>query len=225
MTVVPRPAVSVIPLRDGPGGLEVFVQHRQATMDFAPGAVVFPGGRCDPGDVAKGESLTLSDATVADHVHRWRSIPFVTDVAGDGVDRARGARTLLATGLRELAEETGLAAHPESLLPWDRWVTPEGLPKRFDVFFFVLHVAAHAAGQPAHRTTEATRSDWAGVEALLADRSEGRLTMLTPTRVLLRELADLGSVAAVTRLRPVITGVRDDRPESRPRSADAAAGA
>lgn len=47
--VTPRPAVSVIPVRDGPEGLEVFVQHRQSTMDFAAGAVVFPGGRCDPG--------------------------------------------------------------------------------------------------------------------------------------------------------------------------------
>lgn len=46
----PRRAVSVIPLRSRRGTLEVFVQHRTLTMDFAPGAVVFPGGRVDPGD-------------------------------------------------------------------------------------------------------------------------------------------------------------------------------
>lgn len=43
----PRSAVSVLPLRDGPAGLEVFVQHRAATMGFAAGMVVFPGGRVD----------------------------------------------------------------------------------------------------------------------------------------------------------------------------------
>lgn len=48
--VTPRVAVSVVPLRDGPGGLEVFVQHRASTMDFAAGAVVFPGGRVDDVD-------------------------------------------------------------------------------------------------------------------------------------------------------------------------------
>lgn len=46
----PRPAVSVIPIRERGGELEVFVQHRALTMDFAPGAVVFPGGRVDPED-------------------------------------------------------------------------------------------------------------------------------------------------------------------------------
>ena len=45
---------------------------------------------------------------------------------------------------------------------------------------------------------------------------------MTPTRVILQELLDLGTVAAVTRLRPVITGVRDDRPGWRPRATDVA---
>ena len=47
---------------------------------------------------------------------------------------------------------------------------------------------------------------------------------MTPTRVILQELLDLGTVAAVTRLRPVITGVRDDRPGSRPRVTDVVPG-
>lgn len=45
-----RHAVSVIPLRESRGGIEVFVQHRALTMDFTPGVVVFPGGRVDPED-------------------------------------------------------------------------------------------------------------------------------------------------------------------------------
>lgn len=215
MSVLPRPAVSVIPLRDGARGPEVFVQHRQQTMDFAAGAVVFPGGRCDPDDVAKGADLALSSATVADHVHRWRLVP------ADG-DRAVDARTLVATGLRELVEETGLVAEPEALLPWDRWVTPEGPPKRFDVSFYVLPVPHGSARQPAHLTSEAVDSRWEAAADLLAAGRDGSVRLMTPTRVILQELLDLGTVAAVTRLRPVITGVRDDRPGSRPRATDVA---
>ncbi|WP_306512373.1 NUDIX hydrolase [Janibacter hoylei] len=214
MTAVPvRPAVSVIPLRDGPAGPEVFVQHRQPTMDFAAGAVVFPGGRCDPGDEAKGAALTLSSATLVDHVHRWRHVPVAQDRQAD-------ARTLLATGLRELAEETGLVADPELLLPWDRWVTPEGSPKRFDVFFFVLPVPREHARQPTHLTTEAVGSEWTAIDSLLDAGEAGDLRLMTPTRVILRELLDLGTVAEVVRRRPVITGVRDDRPSARPRASD-----
>ncbi|WP_277451711.1 GNAT family N-acetyltransferase [Janibacter sp. DB-40] len=213
-TVEPRPAVSVIPLRDGPDGVEVFVQHRQSTMDFAAGAVVFPGGRCDPGDVAAGAGIPLRPEVEAEHVRRWgRWSPTPSDPL-------EHARTLLATGLRELEEETGLVAPPSALHPWDRWITPAIVPKRFDVAFYVLPVPHEAPGQPQHRTSEATRSGWEPAGRLLADLSAGRLTMLTPTRVILEEIVALGAVATVVGHRPVITGVRDDRPDGRPRASD-----
>ena len=44
-----RQAASVIMVREAANTLEVYVQHRATTMDFAAGAVVFPGGRTDPG--------------------------------------------------------------------------------------------------------------------------------------------------------------------------------
>ncbi|WP_084342901.1 bifunctional GNAT family N-acetyltransferase/NUDIX hydrolase [Janibacter corallicola] len=214
-SVAPRPAVSVIPLRDGPEGLEVFVQHRQSTMDFAAGAVVFPGGRCDPEDEAKGAALPLPEDVLAEHVHRWRRL------RREGRGPAERARTLVATGVRELAEETGMHADPAALVPWDCWVTPPTSPKRFDVAFFVLHVPAAGPDQPSHRTSEATDSAWAPVERVLRDQEVGRLTLLTPTRVLLRELADLGDVATVLGRRPVVLGEVDDAPGARPRAGDA----
>lgn len=211
MTVPVRPAVSVIPLRDGADGLEVFVQHRQSTMDFAAGAVVFPGGRCDPVDEAKGAELELPEPVLGEHVAAWSTVD-----AAEGDPRVR-ARTLLATGARELAEETGLVTAPETLLPWDRWITPEGVPKRFDVAFFVLAVPAEAPDQPEHTTTEATHSLWEPVVRILSGAASGALALLTPTRVILEELGDLGDVATVVARRPLITGVRGDRPEGRPR--------
>mgnify|MGYP006278567625 CR=1 FL=1 len=46
----PRPAATVILLRDADEGPEVFVQHRSMSMPFAPGMSVFPGGRVEPID-------------------------------------------------------------------------------------------------------------------------------------------------------------------------------
>jgi len=45
-----RPAATVLLVRDGADGLEVLMQRRAATMVFASGTYVFPGGRVDPED-------------------------------------------------------------------------------------------------------------------------------------------------------------------------------
>ena len=47
---VPVPAATILMLRDGPNGLEVFMVVRHHQIDFASGALVFPGGRVDEGD-------------------------------------------------------------------------------------------------------------------------------------------------------------------------------
>ena len=49
----PEPAATVVPLRDGPSGLQVLMLRRNATGTFA-GMWVFPGGRVDPEDAADG---------------------------------------------------------------------------------------------------------------------------------------------------------------------------
>ncbi len=46
----PRPAATVLLLRDGAGGLEVLMTRRSLQASFAPGAYVFPGGGIDPAD-------------------------------------------------------------------------------------------------------------------------------------------------------------------------------
>ncbi|MBX6745987.1 MAG: NUDIX hydrolase, partial [Acetobacteraceae bacterium] len=51
--VVPaRPASTVLLLRDGAEGLEVFMVVRHREIEFAGGALVFPGGRVEEADMA-----------------------------------------------------------------------------------------------------------------------------------------------------------------------------
>lgn len=213
----PLPAVSVIPLRDGPHGLEAFVQHRASTMDFAPGAVVFPGGRVDPRDVRTGHALALPADVVTTHAHRWRH----TTYGGLQGDAEQRVRTLLATGVRELAEETGVVVAPRRLVPWDSWVTPIGYRKRFDVSFFVLPVERDAL---AHTTTEATDSEWLPVDDLVARAEARELALVPPTRTIVDELQRLASVKAVLDLHPVIESVRHDVTPLRPRPSEGPVG-
>ncbi len=207
----PVPAVSVIPLRDGPAGLEVFVQHRVPTMDFVPGAVVFPGGRVDPPDTQLGAALSLPDGFIERHVERWSATGYVPGSPDSDV----AARTLLATGVREMEEETGARVEASRLVPWDNWVTPIGWPRRFDVSFFVLAVDGDRL---ANTTTEAHTSEWLAVDDLVARVEVGDIAMVPPTRAAIDELQVLGSVTAVLELEPVIDAVRHDVASRRPRS-------
>lgn len=192
--VVPRPAVSVLPLRDSDAGLEVFVQHRVATMDFAAGAVVFPGGRVDPVD-HEG-----TPAVPPGHLPAWQHTALPA------------APVLVAAAIREVAEECGVVLDPAALLPWDNWVTPPGGRRRFDVAFFVTAVSDADREGWANTTTEADRSAWEPVNGLLSDEAAGRVRLMPPTKALLTELAGFENCVQVLAHCPLITPVEDDEP-------------
>ncbi|MDO5628990.1 MAG: GNAT family N-acetyltransferase [Mobilicoccus sp.] len=204
---VPVPAVSVLPVRDGDSGsLEVFVQHRVGSMDFVPNAVVFPGGRVDPEDAEAGAALDLDAELVADHVRAWEVTAH--DLLGGG---EVAARTLLATALREVEEETGARIDAGALIPWDDWITPIGGPKRFDVRFFLLPVTdPEFGGTFGHTTTEAHHSGWSPVAEVLAGAEDRSLMLVAPTRVLVDELARIPDTAAAAALRPPVVPVHHD---------------
>lgn len=54
-------AATVVLLRDAPGGWELLLLERHAATAFAGGAMVFPGGRVDPGDAAVAADPTLAE--------------------------------------------------------------------------------------------------------------------------------------------------------------------
>lgn len=191
--VQPIPAVSVLPLRNGPAGLEVFVQYRAATMDFAEGAVVFPGGRVLPGEPAI--------AVPASHALAWAA----TDLPDPGV--------LAAAAIREVAEECDVLLTAGDLIPWDDWVTPPGGRRRFDVAFFLTIATSEQDWR--NTTTEAVRTAWRRPHDLLREGEWGVVRLLPPTRTLLTELTALAGVAAARVTAPRIVPVLHDEGRSR----------
>ncbi len=92
--LVPRPAATVLPLRDGPDGPEVLMLRRNLRSDFVGGAYVFPGGGVDGADSGPdAEQLVvgLDDAGASAQL---------------GLDQ--GGLAYFVACLRELFEEAGL---------------------------------------------------------------------------------------------------------------------
>ena len=197
-----KPAVSVIVGRDTADGLEVFVQHRVTTMDFAAGVLVYPGGRVDPQDHEMGAALELPSDVLDSHVRAWSK----TELGGE----PEFAKALIATAQREVGEEAGATIAATALKPWANWITPPGRTRRFDTYFYVAR--GEEIGDLRHQTTEATNSEWMNVEHILAEEAAERLKLMRPTLVLLNEVHRFGSIEALMSAERDIEPVRPFAP-------------
>src|SRR4029453_12443683 len=95
VAVAPRPAATVVLLRDGRDGPEAYLQRRPAGMGFASGLWVFPGGRVDEADRDPAVDASWDGPPPAAWAERL----------GLPVDQARGQ---VVAACRETLEEAGL---------------------------------------------------------------------------------------------------------------------
>ena len=203
MAATPRPAATVVLLRDGRNGLEAYLQRRPRSMGFAGGLWVFPGGRVDDarGHLVAACRETLEEAGL-----------LLAEPQPDPGELAAARRDLLAgsRGFAELLAALGVRLDTGRLRYWAWWMTPEAEPRRYDTRFFLAGLPADAA--VAAHLAEAERERWLPPAAAAAD---WELPMLPPTRITLRELAGFDSAAAalaagierpVERVLPVLDG-------------------
>jgi hypothetical protein len=78
------------------------------------------------------------------------------------------------------------------LVPYAHWITPEGMPKRFDTWFFLAAAPPEQAG--AHDGKESTDSIWISPREALAGGDSGRFKLPFPTS---RNLIRLGKQPSV----------------------------
>jgi 8-oxo-dGTP pyrophosphatase MutT (NUDIX family) len=216
----PRDAATVLLLRDGARGLEVYLVRRSREVDFMAGAHVFPGGRLDRDDSSPSACALLSAAASSLRERLGEALPpalaaglYVAAIretfeeAGVLLGRlAAGwsredARHAVATGAQftTLVERIDAAA----LEPWVRWITPEVSPRRFDARFFLAR--APEAQEPRVDGREATEGLWITPAAALERWLGGDMLLPPATAKSLDALAGFGGVddaLAAARRRP-----------------------
>ena len=98
-----------------------------------------------------------------------------------------------AAGVRELAEEAGIAGvQAGALVPFSRWITPEKIATRFDTHFFVA--AAPDGAQPRVDGAECVDQRWIAPADAVAAYGRDELALVLPTFTLLQELTPFATV-------------------------------
>ncbi|QNE20240.1 NUDIX hydrolase [Kribbella qitaiheensis] len=218
--VEPRPASTVILLRDTATGPEVYLLRRQQSMAFAAGMTVFPGGRVDPTDssiadswsgpspASFGERLGCSADTAAAYVAAAVRETFeesgvllagtstesvVEDTTGDDWEADRVALESRELGFADFLHRRGLVLRADLLGAWTHWITPEFEPRRYDTAFFV---AALPAGQVTRDvTSESDQVAWLRPADAVRAVEAGEMLMLPPTYLCCSDLSSYDTVA------------------------------
>jgi 8-oxo-dGTP pyrophosphatase MutT (NUDIX family) len=189
-----RDSATVLLLRDGAAGLEVFLLKRHGLSDVLGGAYVFPGGKVDADD-AEVSALARLDRTPQD-LHAALNEPSLS---------AAQAAAIFAAALRETFEEAGAKLAASDLVPWSRWITPAVggvIRKRFDARFFLARVPA--GQEPRHDDHEATESAWLAPRHALQQYWDGAIELAPPQIMSLAHLsryANVDDAIAAARLR------------------------
>lgn len=235
--VAPRPAATVVLLRSGAGGdgpLEVLLTHRPSSMAFAPDMHVFPGGRVDEAD-ADPRLSTRSVLTPEAAAHALggdvgptaamaafvAAIRETFEEAGvlladaprpigtHALEVARAELLHVPGAFAPMVEALDLRLRTDLLVPLSRWVTPPGLPRRFDARFFAARVPDGA--EVSLLGDEVVAHAWHTPRAALDAMADGRLGMWLPTSSTLQQLEHVASIDDVRdRLAPGTLGVVTD---------------
>ena len=184
------PAATVIVMREAPDGPpELLMVERAAAMRFAGGALVFPGGRIDPGDYVLAEQMApgLEDAAA-----RIAAIRETLEEAGVAIgldipdEAIAGLRRALHAG-----EPMRGDLRLDTLVPFTRWL-PRSVPHRvFDTHFYLARAPEGCA--PVVDGSENVRVLWMTAQGVLDAADAGTAHIIFPTRRNLERLALLGS--------------------------------
>lgn len=203
-----KPAATILLLRDAPT-FEVLMVKRHHQIDFASGALVFPGGKSHAGD---------HDPAWADHVLGWEAfdaeqrglriaaIREVFEEAGILLARRRNdqpiggeacpmevrqavdaGRTAFLDVVRDLEARLDL----DALTVFARWITPAVVPKRFDTWFYAVKAPDDQLAACDGRET--VDAEWIAPAEVLRMAAGGERKVIFPTRMNLQLLAEAES--------------------------------
>ncbi|MFP6807940.1 MAG: NUDIX domain-containing protein [Pseudomonadales bacterium] len=208
---IPVPAATILMLRDGPQAIEVFMVVRHHQIDFASGALVFPGGKVDPGDNDVREycdgSADVGDTELSLMVGAIRE---AFEECGILLARNKGESSLIngeklstldhyrdslnkgELSIAQFLETENLVLACDRLHRFSHWITPDMMPKRFDTHFYLAEAPDdHLAIHDGHESVD---SIWISPEDALAGADNGKYTIIFPTRLNVEMLGESTSV-------------------------------
>jgi 8-oxo-dGTP pyrophosphatase MutT (NUDIX family) len=212
-----QPAATVLLLRDAPA-LEVLMVQRHHQIEFASGALVFPGGKTHAGDADPGwqaHALGWGRLSADKRALRIAAVREAYEESGillarerdgamfGGDERAQASRAEVAADRRpflDLARELDVRLDLEALTVFARWITPPLSPKRYDTWFYVGHVPE---GQFALCDgSETVDAEWITPTDALRLAESGERKIVFPTRMNLKLLAEAATAQdAIARAR------------------------
>jgi 8-oxo-dGTP pyrophosphatase MutT (NUDIX family) len=194
------PAATLVLMRPGAAAPELLAMERAPKMAFAPGAIVFPGGRIDPDDHALAERIGSGLEHAAARITAIRETLEEVGIAvgfttAPGAGRVPDLRSALSAGepFSKLLERFCLALDLTALTPFAHWCPRFNPVRRFDTLFFVAE-ASTDADPPQADQSEAVHSFWASARHILDEADAGRLTIIFPTRRNLERLARFSNI-------------------------------
>jgi glyoxylase-like metal-dependent hydrolase (beta-lactamase superfamily II)/8-oxo-dGTP pyrophosphatase MutT (NUDIX family) len=222
--VTPRPAATLILVRDASHGLEVLLAKRTHLADFAGGAYVFPGGAVDSADhapelaaLASGiDDVEASKRLGVKHggIGYWIAAirecfeeagllfahnrdEVLIDIDEHTAQHFGSARRALAAGeasLLHLLQSNNLRLAADRLHYYSHWITGAGRPRRYDTRFFLAEAPARQT--PSHDGEELVNHLWIQPAEAIELSTRGEISLMFPTLKTLESISKLRDVAA-----------------------------
>jgi 8-oxo-dGTP pyrophosphatase MutT (NUDIX family) len=212
---IPKPAATVILVRQYLNDLQVFLLKRSAKSGFMAGNYVFPGGTVDAEDqdfqlwkkwvdldidgIVKqlGENLDV-EAAMAFSVAAVRETLEEAGVflahkqKANAQDLERICQLRLGPDLpkewfQKLVVSEGWTLALSKLYRWSHWITPQRMSRRFDTRFFLATMPSNQVCHPDSRET--THGLWINPQEGLAGNLEGKIPLSPPAVITLHELS------------------------------------
>lgn len=212
------PAATVIIYRRDPAGgpAQLLMVERSATMRFAGGAAVFPGGRIDPADHDLAARLDTG-LDPLDAAARIAAVRETLEETGLAIGLTAAVSAAQAVEARALLLETGKLADVldgygwslalECLTPWARWLPKHRNMRIFDTHFYLADLGTGSVEIEVD-ATENHHLFWASATDALDLAARGEIQIIFPTRRNLERLAQFPSYAEArthAEATPVIT--------------------
>lgn len=217
-----RNAATVVLARDSANGPEIFMLERNIKSEFVSGAYVFPGGAVDKHDseqVLEEICIGFNDRWASEQTGMttgglgfWvaairecfeecgvliaNSVEGPVDFDAPGVARRysahRDSLNRRKSSFSDICRAEKLTLPVDQLTYFSRWVTPQGMAKRFDTCFFIC--AMPASQTPLHDGHETVSGLWLTPESALIQGNSGKIKLVPATIKTLETLSGYQSV-------------------------------